>query len=97
MSDATSGVRSGQIFYRQVGQASWRPLDTQLNSGALQARVDSTIDPPGAYEFMSRASDVAGNVAQTTIRADGQPKILHFPLKSGVQLSAISYQAVARR
>ena len=37
---------------------------------------------------MARASDVAGNVAQTTIRADGQPKVLAFPLKSGVELSA---------
>ena len=31
---------------------------------------------------------MAGNVAQTTSRADGQPKILAFPLKSGVKLSA---------
>ncbi|MEK6273178.1 MAG: hypothetical protein AABM42_11110 [Actinomycetota bacterium] len=88
VSDGTSGVRSGQIFYRPVGQASWRPVDTQLNPGALQARIDSTIDPPGNYEFMARASDAAGNVVQTTTRADGQPMILAFPLKSGVKLSA---------
>ena len=88
VSDRTSGVSSGQIFYRPVGQTSWRPLDTRLRSGELQARIDSTIDPPGSYEFMARASDVAGNVAQTTTRADGQPMILAFPLKSGVKLSA---------
>jgi hypothetical protein len=85
--DRTSGVSSGQIFYRPVGQTSWWPLDSQLRGGKLQARIDSTIDPPGNYEFMARAGDVAGNVAQTTTRADGQPMILAFPLKSGVRLS----------
>jgi hypothetical protein len=88
VSDGTSGVSSGQIFYRPVGQASWRPLDTHLGSGELRARIDSTIDPPGNYQFMVRASDAAGNVVQTTNRADGQPMILAFPLKSGVKLSA---------
>ena len=88
VSDRTSGVSSGQIFYRPVGQTSWRPLDTRLRSGKLQARIDSTIDPPGDYEFMARAGDVAGNVAQTTTRADGRPMVLAFPLKSGVRLSA---------
>ena len=65
--DATSGISSGQIFYRPVGQTSWRPLDTRLQSGELRARIDSTIEPPGDYEFMAQASDVAGNSAQTTI------------------------------
>jgi hypothetical protein len=88
VSDATSGVSSGQIFYRPVGQESWRPLDAQLGSGELQTRIDSTIDPPGNYEFIARASDVAGNVVQTTTRADGQPMVLAFPLKSGVKLGA---------
>jgi hypothetical protein len=88
VSDATSGVRSGRILYRAAGQASWRALPTQLRSGELRARIDSTGDPPGSYEFMARATDVAGNVVQTTSRADGQPMVLAFPLKSGVRLSA---------
>jgi hypothetical protein len=88
VADTTSGVWSGQIFYRPFGQTSWRPLDTVLQSGELRARVDSTIDPPGEYEFMAQASDVAGNSAQTTSRADGQPMRLTFPLKSGVKLNA---------
>jgi len=88
-SDGTSGVSSGQIFYRPVGsQTSWQPLDVQLRSGELQARVDSTVDPPGSYEFMAQASDAAGNVAQTTTRGDGQSMVLAFPLKSGTRLSA---------
>ena len=88
VSDRTSGVSSGQILYRPAGQTSWRPLDTQVRSGELQARVDSTVDPPGTYEFMAQASDAAGNVEQTTNRADGQPMTLAFPLKSRVKLSA---------
>ena len=86
--DATSGISSGQIFYRPAGQTSWRPLDTRLQSGELRARIDSTVEPPGEYEFMAQVSDVAGNSAQTTNRADGQPMKLTFPLKSGVKLNA---------
>jgi hypothetical protein len=88
VSDATSGINSGQIFYRPVGQTSWRPLDTLLQSGELRARIDSTVEPPGEYEFMAQVSDVAGNSAQTTSRIDGQPMTLTFPLKSGVKLDA---------
>jgi hypothetical protein len=88
ISDATSGVRWGQIFYRQVGRASWRPIETRLKSGELRARVDSTIDPPGDYEFMARATDVAGNAAQTTRRTNGEAMVLRFPLKSRVRLNA---------
>jgi hypothetical protein len=87
VSDATSGVRSGQILYRPVGETFWRALETQLVSGQLQARVDTTADPPGQYEFTARATDVAGNVVQTTTRADGLPMVLTFPLKSGVRLT----------
>jgi hypothetical protein len=87
VSDATSGVRSGQILYRPVGETFWRPLEIQLVSGQLQARVDSTADPPGQYEFTARATDVAGNVVQTTTRPDGLPMVLTFPLKSGVRLT----------
>jgi hypothetical protein len=88
VSDVTSGVALGQVLYRSVGETSWRPLVTQLRFGELRARIDSTIDPPGTYEFMAQASDAAGNVVHTTTRADGQPMILAFPLKSGVKLSA---------
>jgi hypothetical protein len=86
--DATSGIRSGQIFYRRVGAASWRPVPTRRLPGELQARINSTLDPPGDYEFMAEAQDVAGNSTQTTTRSNGEPMILTFPLKSRARLSA---------
>jgi hypothetical protein len=86
--DPASGVASGRIYFRQVGQSSWRPLVTQLQAGALRARVDSVAEPPGQYEFLAEASDVAGNAVQTTRRADGHLMVLSFPLRGGVELSA---------
>src|SRR6185295_17102440 len=88
VSDGTSGVAAGQILYRPVGEGPWRLLETQRVHGELRARVDSTIYPPGTYEFLAQARDVAGNVVQTTTQADGEPMELAFPLKSGVRLSA---------
>ena len=87
-SDATSGIDSGQLFYRPMGDLSWRHLDTRLEGGELRTRVDSTGNPPGQYEFMAEATDVAGNVARTMVRANGQRMVLTFPLKSQAQLSA---------
>ncbi|MGH2965441.1 MAG: hypothetical protein ACRDMH_08675 [Solirubrobacterales bacterium] len=88
VSDATSGLDLGQLLYRPMGETSWRHLDTRLEGGELRTRVDSTANPPGQYEFMAEASDVAGNVASTTTRANGQPMVLTFPLKSAARLSA---------
>ncbi len=88
VSDPTSGVKSGQILYRPLGQTSWRHLDTRLHGGAMRARVDSAGNPPGTYEFMAQARDVAGNIAQTTRRADGRPMVLAFPLKTRARLTA---------
>ena len=88
VADAASGVGVGRIYYRPVGASTWRPLPTERRFGELRARVDSTLDPPGRYEFMARATDVAGNTTVTTRRSNGQPMVLTFPLKSGVRLQA---------
>jgi hypothetical protein len=88
VSDAASGVSSGRVFYRHAGRAAWRALGTRVRSGELRARVDSTVPPPGEYEFMARATDGAGNSARTTTRTDGLPMVLTFPLKSAAELSA---------
>jgi hypothetical protein len=88
VADETSGLNTGQLLYRAVGSSTWRPLTTDLASGQLRTRIDSTIDAPGRYEFAARATDAAGNGALTTSRADGRPMILTFPLKSGVRLKA---------
>jgi hypothetical protein len=86
--DATSGLSTGQISFRAVGHEPWRPLDTQLVGGELRARVDSAAEVSGEYEFMAVAVDVAGNTESTTLREDGLPKRLDFPLRSGVELTA---------
>jgi hypothetical protein len=85
--DATSGVASGHIYYRAVGSTTWQPLATQVKGGSLEARVSSTAVPPGQYEFVAQATDVAGNTAWTTLCQDGQPMVLTFPLKEGVRLT----------
>jgi hypothetical protein len=88
IADPTSGVAGGRIYYRAVGDAVWRSLPTRHRFGQLRARVNSTLDPPGRYEFMASATDRAGNSAATTSRVDGRPMVLTFPLKSIAQLQA---------
>jgi hypothetical protein len=88
VADPTSGVASGQILVRRVGEELWRPLETQIVGGELRARVDSAAEPAGEYEFMAEATDVAGNVRRTQLREDGLPKQLTFPLRQRVALTA---------
>jgi hypothetical protein len=86
--DPHSGIAHGTIAYRAVGATDWTPLATQRGPSELVARVDSASEPPGEYEFMVEATDVAGNQASTTLREDGTPMRLSFPLRSGVDLEA---------
>jgi len=88
VTDAHSGVRDASISYRAVGADEWQPLATRVEDGVARAHVDSSAVPAGEYEFSVRVSDVAGNVSETTLRDDGAPMRLSFPLRSQVQLRA---------
>jgi hypothetical protein len=86
VSDALSGVFSGQIYYRPRGAAGWRALPTQLRdrqSGGLELAAEFPSDrvERGYYEFHADATDRAGNRASTEQRADGSQMVLRTPLK----------------
>ena len=82
MFDAHSGVAAAQMFYRAVGAESWQPLQTRLAGGQARARVNSSSGAPGEYEFKLLVRDVAGNEMETTLREDGAPMRLTFPLRA---------------
>ena len=82
-----SGLASGSIQYRKASSDAWETLPTQMIASELRARVDSAAVEPGTYEFKAEVADVAGNSAETTLREDGLPMTLEFPLRSGVKLT----------
>jgi hypothetical protein len=86
VSDTHSGVAGGQIFYRAVGATSWQPLQTRVADGEASAYVESSGVPAGEYEFRATVRDVAGNETDTTLRDDGTPMRLTFPLRAPVEL-----------
>jgi hypothetical protein len=88
VSDATSGADGGTISVRPEGATDWQTLSTQLVAGELQARVNSEGYPPGQYQFLAVAHDVAGNGTVSTTRQDGTPMTLTFPLKAATGLHA---------
>ena len=75
VSDAHSGPATGTISYRRLNAESWNELPTRLQAepeagkAALVARTPELA--PGTYVFRAEALDAAGNVASTTLRADG--------------------------
>jgi len=88
LSDAHSGIADARLYLRSAGTLEWQPLHTEVGGGEASSRVDSLAYPPGEYEFMAEATDVAGNGRQTTLRRDGSSMRLSFPLRSGVDLRA---------
>lgn len=89
VSDLHSGLATYEIGYRQVASTGpYRTLAVERSGSELIGRVDSAEHPPGEYEFRVSATDRAGNVTTSTRRANGQPMILSFPLRSPVTLEA---------
>jgi hypothetical protein len=86
--DRHSGIAGGGISYRPLAGGAWRELPTQRAGGALSARVNSSAEPPGLYLFRVRASDVAGNSAESTARAGGPQMVLRFPLREETAVEA---------
>lgn len=97
VADAHSGVRAVEISYRMVGGSAWTPLETNIEDGEARARVDSSSMPTGDYEFKAESSDVAGNSRATTLRQNGTPMRLHFPLRFASRIEAGLGHGASRR
>lgn len=76
ITDADSGPAAGEITYRRLDGQQWTELPSKFQRGEaagnaqLSARLPTDL-APGTYVFRADASDVAGNAATTTHRADG--------------------------
>jgi hypothetical protein len=84
VSDATSGVTGGAIYYRPLADgadARFVRLPTTFGSGRLQARLPSDDLPPGLYELRATAKDRAGNGAKDPAAKGAASTRLSLPLK----------------
>jgi hypothetical protein len=79
--DRGSGVVSGQIQMRHRGGGNWLALPTAVKDGRLLAHIDDERLGDGEFELQATATDAAGNQRTTTERADGNPEIIHLPLR----------------
>lgn len=86
VTDAHSGVVGATIYMRPRGADAYEPLETRVEDTEARARVDSLTRPAGEYEFRVELADVAGNTTATTVRRDGTPMRLTFPLRQPVAL-----------
>lgn len=82
VADPLSGLADGSISYRRLDQERWSELPTQIRVGAIATELAAAtpeLKPGTAYLFRAEASDGAGNVAATTMRADGAPMQFQAP------------------
>lgn len=77
----------GSIAIRRANSGErFVAMPTQISSGGMRARWDSSAYPAGEYEFRATAYDAAGNATVSLSRADGTAMRLHGPLKVPVRL-----------
>jgi hypothetical protein len=92
IADGLSGPDTGRgwIGIRRAGSGDpFEPLPaTAPANGELRTRWDSDSYPPCDYEFKATAYDRAGNVAESSRRADGATMVLSNPLKAPTAVSA---------
>lgn len=84
VSDAHSGPDDGQILFRHLDATDWTELPTKLVAGATPGTAHLVAPMPelgfGTFVFRADVADTAGNIASTTLRADGtQMAIRRFP------------------
>jgi hypothetical protein len=97
VSDALSGVASGRISYRVVGESPWSALPTTVAGDRLRARVDSEdLEPGTRYEFRAEATDRAGNPASSTLREDGTPMATVGPFRARSSFSELTVNGKRR-
>lgn len=74
VADEHSGPAAGQLLYRRLDAPVWTELPTKLRP-ASDGTADLVAPMPelgyGTFVFRADATDGAGNVASTTLRADG--------------------------
>jgi hypothetical protein len=84
VADEQSGPAKGQIYYRRSDASEWTELATKVLPAETPGRARLVAPMPelgyGTFVFRAEAGDGAGNVASTTLRADGsQMSIRRLP------------------
>jgi hypothetical protein len=91
VADSLSGPSRdrGSVRLRRAGTHNrFEELPTRVIGDRLVAHWDSDDYPPGKYEFLAAAYDLAGNAATGSDRARGAKMVLVNPLKTPALLEA---------
>lgn len=88
VTDRTSGLGGGAIEISRSGSGIWQALPTGQEGEHLVTRIDDASLPPGDYELRAAAHDLAGNLASTDRRLDGQPMRVRLPLRIATSMRA---------
>jgi hypothetical protein len=88
VTDRISGLGGGEVEISRIGSGTWQVLQTSQEGDRLLARIDDASLPSGDYELRANARDLAGNLAGTDRRLDGQPMRLKLPLRIATSMEA---------
>jgi hypothetical protein len=88
VSDAVSGLATGQIELSPEGSGVWTALPTQTLGNRLVARIDDAAFHSGTYRLRATAHDRANNQNSTDRRLDGALMTVTLPLRTPTYVRA---------
>ncbi|MDA0173315.1 hypothetical protein OJ998_29700 [Solirubrobacter taibaiensis] len=94
VSDALSGLAGVELAVRRQGDRTWQVLGTETRHGLVSATIDDSALTAGEYVIRARATDVAGNAAETETLGTGERMLLRLPLRAATQVQVGEEQRV---
>jgi hypothetical protein len=84
--DRGSGVARGQIEIKPHRGSVWQPLETELATRRMSARLDDERLRDGVYDLRAYAVDHAANERTSENRADGERAAVRLPIRLKTRL-----------
>ena len=95
--DRGSGIARAQIEIKPRAAKVWRPLETELGTRRLSARLDDERLRDGVYDLRAYAIDHAANERTSETRADGDRAAVRLPIRLKTRLRVGLRRSGARR
>ncbi len=96
-SDRGSGIARGHIEIKPRRAEVWQPLETELGSRRMTARLDDEALRDGVYDLRAYAVDHAANERTSDSRADGDRAAVRLPMRLKTRLRVGLRRPGARR
>lgn len=97
VADRGSGIVTGSIEARRIGEPAWLDLGGTLAGGSLVTTLDDSALPDGVYELRAHLRDGAGNERTADRHRNGTPMRISLPARAASRVVLAQRRRCTRR